>query len=374
MNELDRPYHPIADLFPLMTGDEYDQLKADIAANGLLEAIWLHPDGSIIDGRNRHRACLDTNTPPRFRTWSNNGSLTAFVVSMNLHRRHLTSSQRAVIALDVLPMLEAEARERQGARNDLTSVNSLTEVESQQPQRAAEQAADLLQTNRQYVSDAKKIQSEAPDLIPSIRDGTMTINDAKTQLRRQKRVEHIQQVSLGNKDLDTRRRYPVIYADPPWRYEHCKTDNRAVENQYPTMALDDICALPVQDLATPDAVLFLWATSPKLSEALRVIDSWDFDYRTCMVWVKDRIGMGYYARQRHELLLVATRGALPVPQVDDRPDSVIMSPRLAHSEKPAQFRQIIEEMYPEYPKIELFAREQQLGWNTWGNEVSKAEE
>ena len=111
--ETKRPYHEVSSLFPLMEGDEYEQLKADIAQNGLLEAIWLHPDGSIIDGRNRHRACIETETEPRFRTWDGKGSLVGFVVSMNLHRRHLTSSQRAAIALDVLPFLEKEAKERQ---------------------------------------------------------------------------------------------------------------------------------------------------------------------------------------------------------------------------------------------------------------------
>ena len=82
----------------------------------------------------------------------------------------------------------------------------------------------------------------------------------------------------------------MIYADPPWRYEHVKTESRAIENQYPTMDLDAICALPVRDIATDDSVLFLWATSPKLAEAMRVIDAWGFTYRTCMAWVKEKIG------------------------------------------------------------------------------------
>jgi len=107
-NEVDRPYHKVADLFPLMQGDEFEELKADIATNGLIDPIWLHPDGSIIDGRNRHRACLETNTQPRFETWNDRGSLVSFVVSRNLKRRHLTSSQRAMAAQDVLPMLEEE--------------------------------------------------------------------------------------------------------------------------------------------------------------------------------------------------------------------------------------------------------------------------
>ena len=86
--------------------------------------------------------------------------------------------------------------------------------------------------------------------------------------------------------------FDVLYADPPWRYEQLRVDSRAQENHYPTMPLDEICALqpPVLD----DAMLFLWATNPKLAEAMCVIEAWGFNYRTNMVWVKDRIGMGQY--------------------------------------------------------------------------------
>jgi len=87
--------------------------------------------------------------------------------------------------------------------------------------------------------------------------------------------------------------FPVIYADPPWRYEDSTTSpNRFIENQYPTMDLDEICAMPVASWAATDAILFLWATSPKLEEALQVMRAWGYEYRTNLVWIKDKIGMG----------------------------------------------------------------------------------
>jgi hypothetical protein len=107
------------------------------------------------------------------------------------------------------------------------------------------------------------------------------------------------------------RRYSVLYVDPPWRYDFASDETRQIENQYGTMPLEDIKDVEVP--AADDAVLFFWATSPKLLDGLAVIKAWDFDYRTCMVWVKDKIGMGYYARQQHELLLIAKRGELPAP-------------------------------------------------------------
>jgi len=91
-----------------------------------------------------------------------------------------------------------------------------------------------------------------------------------------------------------------------------------------------------------------------------------------MCWVKDKIGMGYYARNRHELLLIAKRGNMPVPQPSDRPDSVVSAPRQAHSAKPDEFYAIIERMYPGVPKIELFSRGKRDGWAVWGNQLENA--
>ena len=138
MNELGRPYHKISSLFPLMEGEEYEEFKADVAANGLREPIWLHSDGSIIDGRNRHRACIEVGVSPRFRTWDGLGSLTSFVVSLNLCRRHLDSSQRAMVALDALPFYEAEARQRQLATLKQNTDSQIVDERERDEGRSAE--------------------------------------------------------------------------------------------------------------------------------------------------------------------------------------------------------------------------------------------
>lgn len=170
------------------------------------------------------------------------------------------------------------------------------------------------------------------------------------------------------------RRYAILYVDPPWQYEGAESGTRQIENQYGTMPLDDIKRLKVP--AADDAVLFFWVTSPKLADGLAVLRAWEFDYRTCMVWVKDKIGMGYYARQQHELLLIAKRGELPVPAPENRPSSVFDGTRSEHSAKPEHVYELIEAMYPEYERsedatdfCELFARGTRKGWAPWGNEV-----
>lgn len=163
--------------------------------------------------------------------------------------------------------------------------------------------------------------------------------------------------------------FDVIYADPPWKYDFSKSDSRAIESHYPTMELEEICALNIP--AAKNAILYLWATAPKLIEALKVMDAWGFTYKTNMVWIKPTMGMGYYSIGKHELLLIGTRGKMSPPKAQSRYQSVINASRGKHSKKPDIVYDIIEEAYPptEYKLLELFARNKRKGWTSWGNEV-----
>lgn len=201
--------------------------------------------------------------------------------------------------------------------------------------------------------------------------GELTTSGAILEAKRHRAEQRTSDIAGATPaDLSAAGMFPLLYADPPWRYEAITTpDMRRVENQYPTMTADEIAALDVP--AADDAVLFLWATSPKLREGLRVMDAWGFTYRTCMVWVKDRIGMGFYARQRHELLLIGRRGDLPPPLESRRPDSVIEAPRGEHSAKPDVVYDLIERMYPGFAYCELFARRTRPGWQPWGLEAAR---
>ena len=225
---------------------------------------------------------------------------------------------------DILPMNESQVR-------------SLTKLEPEQQIEAWNEAIKISHGN---IPTAKIVEGVVRDMT---------------------KIERVAPPPLEGK-------YQIIYADPPWRYDFSLTDNRKIENQYPTMSLDELYGLPVREIAMDDSVLFLWATSPKLEEAMWVISSWDFTYKTNMVWIKDKIGMGYYARQQHELLLIATRGNLPIPLPSDRPSSIIEAPRREHSRKPDLVYELIETMYPGNNKIELFARGNREGWTSWGNE------
>ncbi len=274
-----------------------------------------------------------------------------------------------------------EVSEHGGARNFKIPVGNVETT-----------AADIGLTSKE-VYEARQIRDAAliePGIIHDILSGALDSGDSPTKalLRREikavtkeiradeqaasreVRIQKIAEISKGNAELGTETRYPVIYADPPWRYENPPMGgaNRSIENHYPTMTLEEICALPVTDLATDDAILYLWATAPKLAECMTVIEAWGFEYRTCMVWDKLKMGMGYHARNQHEILLISKRGSIPPPKSGERPASVIRVSRGKHSEKPAEFYEIIEKAYPELSKIELFNRSPRDGWAVWGNE------
>jgi len=163
--------------------------------------------------------------------------------------------------------------------------------------------------------------------------------------------------------------FDVIYADPPWEYEFPVSESRAIENQYPTMSLSELKKMKISFVAE-NSVLLMWSTAPKLYESLQVMDAWGFNYRSCAIWDKGKMGMGYWFRIQHEILLVGIRGVFSPPTTDNRVRSVFNLHRGKHSEKPALFYKTIESMFPDSKKIELFARGvARDGWSVWGNEA-----
>jgi len=113
---MEKEFHSVAELFPLMRGTAFEELVADIKNNGLREAILCDAEGRILDGRNRYRACVEAGVEPRFVTWEGEGSLPELALSLNLRRRHLGESQRALVAARLAKMMEAEANKRRGRR------------------------------------------------------------------------------------------------------------------------------------------------------------------------------------------------------------------------------------------------------------------
>lgn len=170
------------------------------------------------------------------------------------------------------------------------------------------------------------------------------------------------------------KKYNIIYADPPWQYYRNGVQGSAEKN-YRTMPIDDICALPVSDITADDALLFIWATFPKLPEAFKVIKAWGFNYKSvAFLWLKQNksgkgwfYGLGFWTRGNAEICLLATKGH---PKRQSKSvHQFIISPLRKHSQKPDITRDKIIELAGNLPKIELFARQKANGWDVWGNEV-----
>jgi N6-adenosine-specific RNA methylase IME4 len=199
---------------------------------------------------------------------------------------------------------------------------------------------------------------------------TRAVRTEVKQIRRAKREAELGAATERAAAAIGPRLYGVIYADPPWRFEpysRITGMDRAADNHYPTMTLEAIKQLRVP--AAEDAVLFLWATAPMQPEAFEVMAAWGFTYRSQFIWLKPVAGTGYWNRNRHEHLLVGTRGDVPAPAPGEQFDSVISAPSGRHSEKPPAFAEMIEEMFPSLPRLEMFARGPRPGWDVWGNEA-----
>jgi len=164
--------------------------------------------------------------------------------------------------------------------------------------------------------------------------------------------------------------FDVIYADCPWRYDFVETENRAIENQYPTMDLEEIKNIKIP--CSENSVLLLWATAPKLIEAIEVMKAWGFQYKTQSIWDKEIIGMGYWFRGQHEILLVGTKGKFSPPTSENRVSSVYKEKRTQHSKKPSFYYELIEKMFPNMRYLEMFSRKKyNEKWQVWGNQANE---
>lgn len=194
----------------------------------------------------------------------------------------------------------------------------------------------------------------------------------RAQEKKTKRATREQELGARQRALPDAK-YGVILADPPWSFEVYSREtgmDRAADNHYPTQSLVDIQDLEVEAIAADDCVLFLWATAPMVPQALGVMDTWGFTYKSHCIWLKDKAGTGYWFRNKHELLLVGTRGKIVAPAPGTQCPSAIEATVGKHSEKPEIFLTMIEELFPTVPKIELNRRgPAREGWSVWGNET-----
>lgn len=384
-------FHEAANIFPMLKESDLELLAADIKKRGLLTPILL-TEGKILDGRNRYLACLRVGVEPRFEQWNGDDPyMTGW--SLNVERRHLEQGSRAVLYLLMNQHREEWLQKRQALADAANRARS--EAAKEQPRaikpdgsvgfsggisadispekerlpgiggigKGAQATAAAAHVSPAVAARAEALVNARPDLAKRVGEGEITLLEG---LRLKKKDEVI------NNHRPLEGKYRVIYADPPWKYGDSRIElegTTGAERHYPTMSIPDLCALPVKNIAEDNAVLFLWVTSPLLEECFAVIKAWGFEYKTSFIWDKVKHNMGHYNSVRHELLLVCTRGSC-LPDTKELHDSVIEIERSdKHSEKPAYFRQLIDNLYTVGNRIELFSRSPAVGWYSWGNEA-----
>lgn len=326
-------------LVPPLSDDEYKSLSDAIKNCGQQVPISYNTDYEILDGMTRFRICQSLDMAPKLedkpKRFPDKLQEKLWVIDANLERRQLSNFAKIELRLRKKPIYEEIAKQNSLAGKPVTpssmTVNQLIGKESGVSHETIRKVETLLNN-----SDSNEIEK--------LRSGKVIISRAFTNYKRSN--DHKRPPKLPDGKFD------VILADCPWRYDINLRDT--AEQHYRTMDYQIIAQMKIP--SADNCVLFLWATQPMIKEALYVMESWGFSYKSSAVWIKDRIGNGYYFRFRHELLLVGVKGTMPIPNESDRPDSVIEAPRRKHSEKPAAVYQIIERMYPSRKNLELFAR------------------
>ena len=362
-----------------LTEDEFKVLEENLKKNGCRDPITILEDGTIIDGHNRYKICQEHNI--KYSTFVQKDLETGTDIKLwmlynQIGKRNYTSFDKSLVAIEIEKLESIKAKERMlklsnlkqfqelEEQNDLPARSDLTERE--ESGKALEKAAKAVGVGYGTVYKTKQILAKAPEeVIEKVRKGDVSVDRAYQKIQRAERLERNQATEWP------KGKYRIIYADPPWQYgdERSGGSYGGAIDHYPTMSYRDLCDLPVLEIAEDNAVLFMWTTSPLLETSLDLLNNWRFHYKTQFIWDKVKHNMGHYNSVRHEILLIATKGSC-TPDNKKLFDSVQTIERTnKHSEKPEEFRRIIETLYTYGNKIELFGRKKVEGWDVYGNEV-----
>lgn len=425
-------FHPLANLFPMLSDSELDDLGSDIKTNGQVETGKLHR-GMILDGRNRYNACAKFGLG--FRTEIFQGTdreALNWVISKNLKRRHLNESQRAMVAAKIATLrlgdnqhsskpvgqgsllLPGEPAEiSAGSEEPLISQGEVATSLSISPdsiqfanavqEKGAAELQEAVTSGEIAVSTAAKIaknsspeeQKALIDALPRDDKGKLT-PEAKKEVRRvAKEVRAEDQVEKKKKRDEKEQKLGakiralpdvkagLILSDFEWHFKVRNEDtgmDRHAANHYVTAREADTPEAIVErqrermSVAAGDCIHLMWCPASFNAVALKVMELQGFTYVSQFAWIKPSIGTGFWVRDRHELLLIGVKGKIPCPAMGDQFESAIEAPKGAHSEKPDFQYEIAEKYFPSLPKVELNARRSRAGWIPWGNEAPEPEQ
>jgi N6-adenosine-specific RNA methylase IME4 len=344
------------------TSADYKAMKESIRESGQHVPAILNEQGVLIDGHHRYKACQELGIPLKYeiKHFDNELDEILFMYEINDKRRHYSAFQRGEMALLMKPRLEQIAKRNMSlAGKGVKDFTRLGRVDKQVAETAGGQSHMQIYKIGQIVKSPLFRENE--EFRQKCRTDRMSIEHAHTMVKQLEERDK-------PKPAPPEGHYNVILVDPPWSYivpGRCDP-----KNHYGVMSDEEIKALRIP--AADNAILFLWATNPKLDIAIDTLRAWGFTYKTNFAWFKDKFGTGYYNRGQHELLLIGVKGkGIGVPFQADRSSSVFFAERTEHSKKPEVVYEMIEKMYPGRKYLEMFARGKPYNekWTVWGLEA-----
>lgn len=358
--------------------DGYQDLIESIKNLGVLQALYVTSKNVILSGHRRWRAAMAAECPtiPIIRM-NYTDALDECQAIIEHNRYRIKNGQQLYNESQELERIRDLARQRQLATLPQKGQQGFQYhvVETFPPHGIGKSRDAIAKTiglgSGRQLDKLAYVHQHKPSLLPQIKPDGISLSRAYIEARKETIKAQSPSTPLPAGV------FGVIYADPPWRYDFAQSPSRSIEAHYQALSIDEIChyrdpeGTPIQDKIADDSILFLWAPQTKIQEALQVIREWGFQYKTGAVWVKEgeggnpQIGMGYYFREQHELLLVGKKGNIPVPEPSNRPPSTFTAPRTIHSRKPALVRGLITTMYPNSRYLEVFGTEKVEGWTTW---------
>ncbi|MEP2977981.1 MAG: MT-A70 family methyltransferase [Lentilitoribacter sp.] len=388
----DQPYQ----VMPPPSAEDYKTLEESILSQGVLEPVLYEDNGFILDGHTREEICKKhgLDFPKNTLLGLSEEEKLEIAYDKNLARRHLTTIQKGklvearLIANSTLSN-RAIANMLQVSKNTVNAARKRLEATGQIDQ-LTERVGEDGKTRK--LPQPRKMQM----LPPATKENTKIITDTAKAIRtaqksaarqgNQNRLKAISEaMPKGEAGALPRKKFAVVYCDCPWeQIVYSKETGLDKAYPYPTMTFEDIMDLCAGDNspALDDAVIFFWATANRVHIGIDVLRHWGFDIKTQFVWNKEHIGNGYWVRDKHEVLIIATRGKNPppCPLPGEQADSLYSEKKGEHSAKPVHFAQVINDYYPDLPKLEMFQRESSLApddvrlngsWTFWGNEASE---
>jgi N6-adenosine-specific RNA methylase IME4 len=356
--------------------DGFQDLLESIKELGILQPLHVTAEGVIVSGHRRWRAAqaarqegVPIRIPVIRETYASELDECQAVIEFNRYR--IKTGQQLYNEGKALKEIEAaKAKKRQLSelkQGDRTPVKEIFPERGQSRDIIAQSIG--LGSGRQW-DKLEYVAEHKPQLLNEIKPDGISIHKAYGETRKE-----VNQAAIKPAPDLPEGVFQVFYLDPPWKYDNSGLGGSA-ENHYRTRTVDEMSAelrgLDFASRTATDCVLFLWATNPILPDALRLIDELGFEYKTNLVWVKNKPTygkLGFYVYGQHELLLIATQGSM-LPK-GKKPTSVIHADVKDHSRKPEEAYKIIDQMYPNTRKCELFGRKKHEGWEVWGDQVSE---